>query len=162
MILRTLRANYQPSSYSQSCSAPSSANIHPNQRQCTGKEREEEDKKNEIYILKTQTTPVSPTATYHKGDKKTKYKADWKNGYFWGCSFKHQTSGKKNRHTSSRFPCNRKLEKEGRRQGFLAGGFKREADFVGCFLETLGVDACAEADLDSRAEGLDVGDGGDT
>ena len=32
---------------------------------------------------------------------------------------------------------------------------------MGCFLETLGVDAGAEADFDSRAEGLGVGDCGD-
>jgi len=72
-----MRARYEqiinPFLISQSYSAPSSANIHPNKRQRKGQER---DKKNEIYIFKAQTTPVSPTATSHKGDKKTKYKAD--------------------------------------------------------------------------------------
>jgi hypothetical protein len=44
----------------------------------------------------------------------------------------------------------------------LARSFEGEADFVGCFLETLSIDACAEADFDSWTEGLDVGDCGDT
>jgi hypothetical protein len=48
------------------------------------------------------------------------------------------------------------------RVGFLTRSLEGEADFVGCFLETLGVDAGAEADFDSGAEGLGVGDCGDT
>lgn len=46
--------------------------------------------------------------------------------------------------------------------GVLTRGLEGEADFVGSFLETLGVDAGAEADFDSGAQGLGVGDCGDT